>query len=149
MGWFTSTCLCLAALYGIRPFTDLKYTALEASIYLALHRVAWSLGLAWIVFACLHEYGGKNYQRKIDPALFLFHSITQIFLLITGLVNTFLSLNIFQPLGRLSYCVYLIHGLVQLYHFGSLKTNYYAGDVDIVSLCDKFCDSPLALTFTP
>lgn len=54
-------------------------------------------------------------------------------LLFSGPVNSFLSWNLFQPLAKLSYNVYLLHGIVQLYRIGNLRTNINAGDLDIVS----------------
>lgn len=63
MGWIVATCLCLSSVYGIVPFTDFiknEYSNVDAAFYLSLGRVAWGLGLAWIVLACLHGYGGTR-----------------------------------------------------------------------------------------
>lgn len=59
------------------------------SLYLAFHRPAWSLGIAWIIFACALGYGGA--------------------------ANKILALPIFEILSRLSYGMYLIHySIIQL-----------------------------------
>lgn len=50
-----------------------------------------------------------------------------------GPINRFLSSVIFQPLGKLSYNIYLIHMTLQMYRLGKSRTNYYSGDFEYVS----------------
>lgn len=38
-----------------------QYSALEAALFGALHRPAWALAVAWLVYACHAGYGGKTY----------------------------------------------------------------------------------------
>ncbi|XP_044739869.1 O-acyltransferase like protein-like [Chrysoperla carnea] len=87
--WIAAITTMLSCVFGAYPFQqpERPYDRFEASIYLALSRAAWSLAIAWILFACIHGYG--------------------------GLVNKFLSLNLFQVWGRLSYNMYLLHILIQ------------------------------------
>ncbi|GBM82866.1 Nose resistant to fluoxetine protein 6 [Araneus ventricosus] len=54
----------------------------------SLHRVAWTLGVAWVVVNCATGQA--------------------------GVVNYILSWKCFIPLGRLTYCAYLIHPVVQI-----------------------------------
>lgn len=61
-------------------------SALEFGLFEALTRVAWSISLSYIIFACIHDSGGP--------------------------VNRFLSLSVYQPLAKLSFTIYLIHLLV-------------------------------------
>ncbi|KAI8426832.1 hypothetical protein MSG28_014514 [Choristoneura fumiferana] len=54
----------------------------------SFRRSCWSLALCWMIFACVHGYGGP--------------------------VNWFLSLRVWKFLARISYAIYLFHSLVQL-----------------------------------
>jgi len=48
--------------------------------------------------------------------------------------NSILSLGIFQPLGKLSYNVYLVHIIILTYHAASARVNYFADDYNVVSV---------------
>lgn len=63
VGWILSTLLMIGSFNTMTVFTQLPatYTSLEAAFYLGFHRLGWSLGLAWIIFACVTGYGGKYY----------------------------------------------------------------------------------------
>ena len=61
--WLAATGLALGALwgvdgYGIHVENDLPSLA-ESIFYNAFHRVAWSLALGWVIFACVKGYGGE------------------------------------------------------------------------------------------
>ncbi|PSN55353.1 Nose resistant to fluoxetine protein 6 [Blattella germanica] len=101
LGWLGSLIICLSVLLGVAVFYDSEhgYNAFESSVYAALHRSAWALGVAWVIFACAKGYG--------DP------------------VNKFLSWKFFFPLSRLTYCAYLCHYIVLLYNIGSMKIRIY------------------------
>lgn len=85
-GWTVAIGTGLAVVYGMynyNQFSDYPGYHWAASIfYASLHRLAWGLALAWVVFACHYGYGGP--------------------------VNTFLSHPSWQPLSRLTYCMFLI-----------------------------------------
>lgn len=36
-----------------------RYDATEAALYASLDKVAWCLGIGWIIFACATQNGGK------------------------------------------------------------------------------------------
>ncbi|XP_059480957.1 nose resistant to fluoxetine protein 6-like [Neocloeon triangulifer] len=76
-----------------------EYIALEAAVYGALHRVGWSLGISWIVFAVCT--GGK------------------------GVVNLMLSMKPVIALSRLTYCAFLCHGALQLYSVATIRVPVY------------------------
>lgn len=75
---------------------DHNTTALENGIYVSMSRVAWALALSYLIYACVHGYGGP--------------------------VNWFLSLSFWQPLSRLSYAIYILHFPVVLVVMASAKT---------------------------
>lgn len=64
-----------------------------AAAYSATARIIWSLGLSWITFVSLHNYG--------------------------GVVSTVLSLKVCIPLSRLTYCAYLVHPIIIAIFYGS------------------------------
>lgn len=50
--------------YGLSWFTDEELVphipTLFSVIYGSFHRFAWGLALAWIIFACVHGFGGNR-----------------------------------------------------------------------------------------
>ncbi|XP_054709540.1 O-acyltransferase like protein-like [Uloborus diversus] len=90
-GWIVSLLLtvgvqlvCYVWHEGLQP------DPVAAAIYAATHRTAFTLGLAWIILACTHGYGGAF--AKI------------------------LSWKGFVPLSKLGYFGYLIHYIVITHH---------------------------------
>lgn len=81
-------------------------TSLEMALYASLSRIAWALALSYIIFACVHGYGGP--------------------------VNWFLSLSLWQPLSRLSYSIYIIHFPVIVVVMASAKTSFYMDEFHAV-----------------
>jgi len=83
-GWLASTGIALATIYGIIPWFDPAVEVPKGlgAFYAGSHRFGWGIVISWIIFACSRGYGGP--------------------------VNTFLSWKAFIPLGRLSFCAYLI-----------------------------------------
>ncbi|XP_059352860.1 nose resistant to fluoxetine protein 6-like isoform X2 [Daphnia carinata] len=102
-GWFIASLIGLAVLYGMVPYLN-EYEVPDMNdvarvSYGALHRFAWATSVAWIVFACIHGYG--------------------------GLVNRFLSWKAFIPLARLTYVVYLVHFTYLTVYHGYIRKPYY------------------------
>ncbi|KAK0413654.1 hypothetical protein QR680_006927 [Steinernema hermaphroditum] len=81
---------CCLTLYDWSNGTDISLTA--RAMYSALSKPAWGLALSWIIISCFYGYGGP--------------------------INSFMSWEIWVPLGRLSYCAYLIHVCVVVYVTG-------------------------------
>ncbi|XP_044001051.1 nose resistant to fluoxetine protein 6-like [Aphidius gifuensis] len=72
---------------GVMSFTNDKQISLfQTAIYVGLYRIIWALIISWIVVASSTNHG--------------------------GLVNKFLSMEIFIPLGKLTYCAYLINPII-------------------------------------
>ncbi|XP_046748815.1 uncharacterized protein LOC124412737 [Diprion similis] len=97
VGWTVSLTVMYACVYGAKDMTSFQHTynLLESALYGGLHRFAWAVAVAWVVYACHVGYGGP--------------------------VNAFLSCNAFRFLGRLSYCVFLTHLAVLLYNAAVLQ----------------------------
>ncbi|XP_035683589.1 nose resistant to fluoxetine protein 6-like [Branchiostoma floridae] len=87
VGWAVATATALAVLYGLYgTYHGTVMTNSENAFYLSVHRAVWGMALGWMVLACFYGYG--------------------------GLVNTFLSWELWVPLSRLTYCAYLVHPMV-------------------------------------
>lgn len=80
----------------------------ESLAYIGLGRFAWSLALAWIVFVCAVGHGGP--------------------------VNKFLSWRVWAPLGRLTYCAYIVHPAVLLYFYFNMETAFHYSDMAIIQM---------------
>ncbi|XP_072376475.1 nose resistant to fluoxetine protein 6-like [Diabrotica undecimpunctata] len=65
---------------------SLRHSHTVQSLYYSFSKPIWCLGLSWITYSCYHGYG--------------------------GIVNWILSRPILQITAKLSYCMYLVHGIV-------------------------------------
>ncbi|XP_078685733.1 nose resistant to fluoxetine protein 6-like [Branchiostoma floridae x Branchiostoma belcheri] len=88
LGWLAATGICMGVVYGLYNHLTqgVVLSRPVAILYLTVHRTAWGVGLAWVVFACVNGYG--------------------------GIINTILSWKAWIPLSRLTYCAYLVHPMV-------------------------------------
>ncbi|TGZ63749.1 hypothetical protein CRM22_006748 [Opisthorchis felineus] len=84
------TLSCLFGLYGRLHSEANPMSNLEASLYAALSRPAWSIGIAVCIYLCAADW---------SPA-----------------VNAVLSFAGFRVLARLTYCAYLIHPIIIIYY---------------------------------
>ena len=96
------------ALWSLAPLTSLttlmapyrwnsghEPSLLESVAYASLHRLFWTLGVAWVAFACITGHG--------------------------GLVSMVLKARCMLPLSRLSFGVYLVHLTVIYSKYFSIK----------------------------
>lgn len=71
-GWTLSTIVSLAIIYGLTPYLDeSKVPEIDPAVsmtYGPLHRTAWAMVIAWIIFACSRGYGGT---KKIPQIIIL------------------------------------------------------------------------------
>uniref|UniRef100_A0A1A9UHY8 Nose resistant-to-fluoxetine protein N-terminal domain-containing protein n=1 Tax=Glossina austeni TaxID=7395 RepID=A0A1A9UHY8_GLOAU len=108
-GWLLAFGIMLTDLWGpywrIRPENP-DSPIIEGAFYEPLSRAAWALSMAWIVWACYNGHG--------------------------GLINDFLSWSFFTAFSRLTYCMYVIHRIVQLVNAARLQTDTHFSDYDAV-----------------
>lgn len=97
-------------------FDDHRYNELEASFYAGFHRQIFALSISWLIFCCVHGYG--------------------------GFVNQFLSWKGWVPFSKLTYSAYLCHYVFLLLEAGSVRT---AGTISTMSILRSFF-SNLCLT---
>lgn len=64
-GWVLAAVVGLAVLFGMVPYVDMnKVPEIDPIVkmtYGPLHRTAWGLVIAWIIYACSHGYGGTTF----------------------------------------------------------------------------------------
>ena len=62
IGWIVAAAIALAVLYGLIPYMQItNKDELPSAIsitYGSLHRFAWGISIAWVIFACVTGYGG-------------------------------------------------------------------------------------------
>ncbi|XP_046461507.1 nose resistant to fluoxetine protein 6-like [Daphnia pulex] len=121
LGWILSAAVGLAIVYGLAPYVDPskvpEVSSLLKMTYGPLHRTAWAFVITWIIFACSRGYG--------------------------GIVNRLLSWKGFLPLGRVTYCVYLIHYDFLVAYYSAMRKRFY------YTLFEQFtvCFGLLVMTF--
>merc|ERR1712013_891441 len=102
LGLMTFSCFVLAALV-FWPYEDVKdapeerWSLASNQVYYALSRPAWGAGLAIMSFALVFKSN-----------------------LLRSLIGTLLSCEIWQPLGKLTYTMYLIHWMVLTIYYADL-----------------------------
>lgn len=85
---------------------DIESTALAHALYTSLSRVAWSLAICYIIYACEHGYGGP--------------------------VDLLLSITYWHPISRLNYSIYLLHFPVTVLTMGTIKSTEYFSEANAV-----------------
>nr|CAD7571669.1 unnamed protein product [Timema californicum] len=108
LGWIISTCSSLIIVYLNQMFPRREYP-LGASFYASFRTSGWAVSIAWIIFACERGYGGAS-SGKADEE---------------GYAKIIMSWRGFQPLGKLSYCMFLVGDLLFLYQRGSVRAPQY------------------------
>ncbi|XP_001989706.2 nose resistant to fluoxetine protein 6 [Drosophila grimshawi] len=109
LGWLISLGLMFTVLFVLLPYVDFlnpHLSMLSEASYYTLARIAWPLSLCWVVFACMHGYG--------------------------GLANSFLSSPLWQPLTKLSYSAYVFHIFIQQINGRRMRTNTFYSDYDVM-----------------
>lgn len=109
VAWLLSLSSMAAVVFGNHPLVqfDSKATPLVFGLYDSLSRVAWSIALCYITFACVKNYGGP--------------------------VNWFLAHPLWQPISRVCYAIYLVHYHVLMLVLCQLKSSNYFTELMAVS----------------
>ncbi|XP_014670481.1 PREDICTED: nose resistant to fluoxetine protein 6-like [Priapulus caudatus] len=103
--WFISAALMLAVLFGLYDHYQnpgAQHNEAVKAIYNACHRCAWSIGVAWIAFACETGNGGA--------------------------VELFLKWRAWKPLSRVSYVVYILHPALLLVYYSTRPVTMHYDD---------------------
>ncbi|XP_033763776.1 O-acyltransferase like protein-like [Pecten maximus] len=107
--WIVITVVACLVTYGPYEETMGNWMSVDvAALYNATHKSLWGVCVSWVIFACVTGNG--------------------------GFINTFLSWSPFIPLGRLSYCAYLVHPIIMFVYMRSLRQAVYATDFVMIYL---------------
>ncbi|KFM82902.1 Nose resistant to fluoxetine protein 6, partial [Stegodyphus mimosarum] len=59
LGWSLASTFCISSLYGTYNWNQGNdYTVLGTVAYASFSKVAWTLGVAWVIVCCVSGYGG-------------------------------------------------------------------------------------------
>ncbi|PAV74541.1 hypothetical protein WR25_26816 [Diploscapter pachys] len=80
-----ATAMALSAIFAIHTYmlNSSNWSEFPRSLYQNLSRIGWAIAVCWVVIANHVGWGGP--------------------------INDFMSYPLWQPLGRLSYCAYIVH----------------------------------------
>ncbi|XP_064458707.1 nose resistant to fluoxetine protein 6-like [Ornithodoros turicata] len=108
-GWTGAAACALAVIFGVEQWhKGLLPGPVVSAIYSALHKTAWGLCVAWVIFVCVTN---RN-----------------------GVLSRFLSWGPFVALSRLSFSAYLLHILVIFIRFGSIRERLYSSH--FIQICE-------------
>lgn len=105
--WLTASAAGIASMFTIVAFIGAERSGWLRALYAGLHRLGWSYATGWIVFACALDYAGP--------------------------IRAVLSSRALVPLSRLTYCAYLMNGLVELYQAATIRTPKYMSTINMVN----------------
>ncbi|XP_076301815.1 nose resistant to fluoxetine protein 6-like [Lasioglossum baleicum] len=101
LGWTMGVLCNCSILFG---GMERNMPMLMRIIYTAMSRTFWGVGISWLIVACITNNG--------------------------GIVNQILSLKLWIPLSRLTFCAYLLHPLI----ISSMNLNsYYPQHFDLLT----------------
>ncbi|KAF8363339.1 hypothetical protein PRIPAC_90262 [Pristionchus pacificus] len=115
--WVVSFAIAASVIFGlydnVRGAVDL--TPLERASYFHIGKIGWALAVGWVILAC-----------ELDVA---------------GPIKPFLEHNFWAPLGRLTFCAYLVHWFVIHYFYDRMDRSAH-----FVSLWQSMLSSGLPIT---
>ncbi|CAL1277772.1 unnamed protein product [Larinioides sclopetarius] len=91
-GWAIASGVTFTCLFGLYHQNP---STVAASFYNALNRSGFACGLAWVIFVCINDQG--------------------------GVVNSILSWKLLIPFSRLTFCAYLLHPIIEIVYFNSVR----------------------------
>lgn len=102
LGWTLTAVVVMTAIFGQYPLQQSNSSEIPFiadAIYESLKGLFWSLSLGWTILACHFSFG--------------------------GFIKRFLSLPIWLPISKLSFCIYLVHIPLQLIYSASVRNPAY------------------------
>ncbi|XP_021358198.1 nose resistant to fluoxetine protein 6-like [Mizuhopecten yessoensis] len=109
IGWSLAIVMGMLPVYGLYHYYHYEIEDANLALsafYISCSRLSWSLAIAWVIYVCATGYGGP--------------------------VNKLLSWTVWAPLGRLTYCAYLVHPLIITIYSFNLPTPFFFGDIPMV-----------------
>lgn len=102
IGWTLCSATMLTIIFAQYPLHQENFKEISPfadATYSSLHGIFWCLAMAWVIIAC---------------------HLTN-----NGVVERFLSLSVWLPISKLSFCIYLMHIPVQFIYLSSIRTPAY------------------------
>lgn len=115
IGWISSILFAYGVIFG--PWGVFKkggefFTLTQAVCYGSLHRLAFGISVAWVIYACHNKAAGY--------------------------INDLLSMRVWVPMSRLTFGAYLLHPLVIMFFFNAQGNAYHYAEnlvvFDFISL---------------
>ena len=120
--WALAIILSMGTVYGLYgTWNGHVPSPAENIIYLTFSRFAFSLGVGLLVYICHNGYGGW--------------------------INTFLSMKMWIPAGRLAFNAYLIHPVILTVVFGDLRSPMHITDVEMAVYAVGLCTLSFGAAF--
>ncbi|KAG5680166.1 hypothetical protein PVAND_009691 [Polypedilum vanderplanki] len=104
-GWILSIGMIFTIIFIQYPLHQLNFKEISIfydATYDSFKSILWCVSLMWIIIACKLNYG--------------------------GIIKRFLSLSIWLPISKLSFCIYLIHLPIQVIYLSSIRYPQYFTD---------------------
>ena len=105
LGWLVAALCMLGSLYGTHGYYLHPVSQAVSTFYIATFRMAWAIGLAWVLFCAEFDYA--------QPIRYI------------------LSMDIWYKIGRLSYGIYLIHLFVYKFYYAQVRSAIYFTHLDL------------------
>jgi hypothetical protein len=84
------------------PFVSFTSSLLSNAFWMAFHRIAWALAIAYMIFACQNLKSGS-------------------------FVRWFLSHPYWKPIGTMGLSLYVTHVIYMLFNIMNMRQSYYFG----------------------
>ncbi|XP_065885946.1 nose resistant to fluoxetine protein 6-like [Dysidea avara] len=105
--WVAATVLCTTTMFG--AYNDDEFSKSQTIMYLMFNGPAWSIGLSIIIYICNTGYG--------------------------GVVNSYLSWPVWEPLAKMTFGVYLCHIIIISIMYGTFQSTVILTDYIYAILC--------------
>lgn len=102
IGWTMCVCALLTIVFAQYPLLQENFKEINLvfdAIYDSLKALVWCMAIGWIILACHLSHG--------------------------GIVKRFLTLSVWIPISKLSFCIYLMHVPVQFIYLSSMRAPMY------------------------
>ncbi|GIX87793.1 nose resistant to fluoxetine protein 6 [Caerostris darwini] len=120
--WIICIVTISSIIFGLHSYRDGQEMVRGLAIfYAAVHRPAFAMALAWMVYACCAGHG--------------------------GIINSLLTLKAFIPLERLCYIAYMLHIPIMYYQGGIQRERMFMGHYNQVMCFISYTVASFALAF--
>ncbi|XP_003377274.1 conserved hypothetical protein [Trichinella spiralis] len=130
--WIVSLLFNATTVFGIYDYAKgavcsaMRWSSTAKGLYACLSRLSWPITIAMIIMLCLNSKNCMRLFFKLGRIVFLFDHI------FTGFVNRWLSMRMWKPLSRLSYCAALIHPMITATLLLTLRESFHVTICNVI-----------------